>query len=176
MKEYVMGDLIKRFDDRRDFFQTSFGKIASNRKIGRVDFDDLFQEFYLKLLKKSKSSKTYSIKNLDVYLIGSFMHFCLDYHRSNHRKKDKESYGVNPPEDSLGQDLSSLEVEINREKIVRVYDAHHRLKPLEREAVILHYFQGKSYIDCGEALGGVPIGTVSSRLNRALRNLKGVLS
>ncbi len=41
----------------------------------------------------------------------------------------------------------------------------------ERDAVVLHVWEGLSYDDVAEALG-VPVGTVRSRLNRARTRLR----
>lgn len=45
------------------------------------------------------------------------------------------------------------------------------LAPLEHEVVLLHYFEGLSIEQIGEAIGA-PTGTVKSRLHRARRKLR----
>lgn len=43
-----------------------------------------------------------------------------------------------------------------------------------REIILLHYFDQLSLLECGEALG-ISIGTVKSRLNKALSQLRKIL-
>jgi RNA polymerase sigma-70 factor (ECF subfamily) len=53
----------------------------------------------------------------------------------------------------------------------RVADAVTSLPERERDALLLHVWEGLSYDDVASALG-VPVGTVRSRLNRARRRLR----
>jgi RNA polymerase sigma factor (sigma-70 family) len=53
----------------------------------------------------------------------------------------------------------------------RVADAVTELPTPERDALVLHVWEGLSYEQVAEALG-VPVGTVRSRLNRARRRLR----
>lgn len=53
----------------------------------------------------------------------------------------------------------------------RVADAVTELPTPERDALVLHVWEGLSYEDIAEALG-VPVGTVRSRLNRARGRLR----
>ena len=53
----------------------------------------------------------------------------------------------------------------------RVADAVTALPEPERDALVLHVWEGLSYEEVADALG-VPIGTVRSRLNRARGRLR----
>jgi RNA polymerase sigma-70 factor (ECF subfamily) len=52
-----------------------------------------------------------------------------------------------------------------------VVDAVTSLPALERDALLLHVWEGLSYDDVADALS-IPVGTVRSRLNRARRRLR----
>lgn len=56
-----------------------------------------------------------------------------------------------------------------------VADAIAALRPAERDALVLVVWEGLSYEDVAGALG-VPIGTVRSRLNRARRRIRELVS
>jgi RNA polymerase sigma factor (sigma-70 family) len=57
------------------------------------------------------------------------------------------------------------------ERWQRVADAVTALPEPERDALILHVWEGLSYEDVADALG-IPVGTVRSRLHRARRRLR----
>ena len=56
----------------------------------------------------------------------------------------------------------------------RVRRAVTMLPDLAREVVVLHQFQGLSYLEIAEVLG-IPLGTVKSRMHTALEGLRKVL-
>lgn len=68
-------------------------------------------------------------------------------------------------DDSLGDLLTTLEIEAGLGE----------LPPLEREVMILFHLQDLSLAGCAEVLG-VPPGTVKSRLHRARRTLRDILT
>jgi RNA polymerase sigma-70 factor (ECF subfamily) len=53
----------------------------------------------------------------------------------------------------------------------RVADALRRLTPIDREVLLLHCFAELDYADIGRTLG-LPVGTVSSKMNRIRRKLR----
>ena len=55
--------------------------------------------------------------------------------------------------------------------MARVADAVTALPEPERDALVLHVWEGLSYEEVADALG-VPVGTVRSRLNRARGRLR----
>jgi RNA polymerase sigma factor (sigma-70 family) len=53
----------------------------------------------------------------------------------------------------------------------RVADALRRLTPIDREVLLLHCFAELDYAEIGRTLG-LPVGTVSSKMNRIRRKLR----
>jgi RNA polymerase sigma-70 factor (ECF subfamily) len=60
------------------------------------------------------------------------------------------------------------------EQALRLYRALDRLKPAERDVLVLHYLQGLSYQDVADVLDE-PTGTVKWRTSQALENVRNVL-
>ena len=60
---------------------------------------------------------------------------------------------------------------MQRDIEVRIGKALQRLRPKEREIIILQHFQDYSYQEIADLLG-IPIGTVMSRLYSARRELR----
>jgi RNA polymerase sigma-70 factor (ECF subfamily) len=60
------------------------------------------------------------------------------------------------------------------EQTQRLYRALDRLKPAERDVLVLHYLQSLSYQDLAVVLEQ-PTGTVKWRVRQALENLRSVL-
>ena len=72
-----------------------------------------------------------------------------------------------PPDPAVGVD-DALDAARRWERVVTVVTA---LPEAERDALLLHAWEGLSYDDVADALG-IPVGTVRSRLNRARRRLR----
>jgi RNA polymerase sigma-70 factor (ECF subfamily) len=72
------------------------------------------------------------------------------------------------PSDPAGGVDDALDAARRWERVVTVVTA---LPEAERDALLLHAWEGLSYDDVADALG-IPVGTVRSRLNRARRRLR----
>ncbi|WZO96852.1 sigma-70 family RNA polymerase sigma factor [Isosphaeraceae bacterium EP7] len=70
-----------------------------------------------------------------------------------------------------GEPLDDL---IARERAERLWDAMDVLKPIDREALVAFYIQGRSLIDIADELD-IPMGTIKRRLHTARRRLKETL-
>ena len=69
-----------------------------------------------------------------------------------------------------GDDLDPLDEAVRSEQGAWVHSAVSQLSDNLRPVIELVYFQGLSYGDAAEALG-IPVGTVKSRMNAAVRKL-----
>ena len=63
---------------------------------------------------------------------------------------------------------------ISRERAQRLYEGLERLKPLDRETLVLFYIQDLSLVEMAERLD-VPLGTIKRRLHTARKRLKTAL-
>jgi RNA polymerase sigma-70 factor (ECF subfamily) len=72
-------------------------------------------------------------------------------------------------------DLIALPDQLDRLEIQDMSAALDRLRPDQREALLLVSVQGLSYEDAADVMG-IAVGTVKSRVNRARTRLAGLLS
>jgi RNA polymerase sigma-70 factor (ECF subfamily) len=74
-------------------------------------------------------------------------------------------------EAASGQRDEPLDELILRERAKHLWEGLNRLKPLDREALVLFYIQGLSLLEIADQLD-VPVGTVKRRLHIARKRLK----
>ncbi len=97
---------------------------------------------------------------------------CFNYTRdtSSHRKK-LEKVGSWLTDTTMGRGPDSPDLALERSELrEQVGAAIERLKPREREVLVLREFEGLRYREIAETVG-IPIGTVMSRLYSARRAL-----
>ena len=121
-----------------------------------------------------------AIRSLPAYRAkGSFrawLHaIALNLHRGALRRAQPETVALDPdcmparPDDDPSRALE------RQEEAARLRAAIQRLDPALREPLILHELQGLKYREIAQILG-CPIGTVKSRLHRAIAVLRAELS
>jgi RNA polymerase sigma-70 factor (ECF subfamily) len=103
----------------------------------------------------------------DAWLHRVLVRACGDQVRRRQRDRRDEAAVVAPP--GLPDDAQRLE---DRDEMERALE---RLSVEQRTAVVLHYYVGLSHAEVAEATGQ-PIGTVKSRLSRALSHLQAALA
>jgi RNA polymerase sigma-70 factor (ECF subfamily) len=147
---YVALGYVGRPDDALDLSQDAF--VNAFRHIRRFDSSKSFFPWFYSILKN----------------------LCMNHLNRLRRHKEEsidemaEEEGqiripietVNPEESAVQKDLE-----------VRIGQALLRLRPREREIIILQHFQDYSYQEIADLLG-IPIGTVMSRLYSARRSLR----
>ena len=74
-------------------------------------------------------------------------------------------------EAASGQRDEPLDALILRERAKHLWEGLNRLKPLDREALVLFYIQGMSLLEIADQLD-VPVGTIKRRLHIARKRLK----
>ncbi|MCY3742959.1 MAG: sigma-70 family RNA polymerase sigma factor [Candidatus Poribacteria bacterium] len=139
------------------------------------DAADATQETFLEAYKSVKTFQFQSQFGTWLYRIG--INTCQQYIRksqSNERKltaytREAEIHGPASENDSPER------VAIKTEQNEVVQDAIGQLPPKQREVVTLYYMQHMKYREIAEILK-CSEGTVASRLNQALKNLKRKLS
>jgi RNA polymerase sigma-70 factor, ECF subfamily len=147
---YVALGYVGNSDDALDISQDAF--VNAFRHIKRFDSSRSFFPWFYSILKN----------------------LCMNHlNRVRRRREDSideaEDEGneiripvetVNPEQSAVRRDLAS-----------RIAEAMRRLRPKEREIVILQHLQDFSYQEIADLLG-IPIGTVMSRLYSARRSLR----
>ena len=74
-------------------------------------------------------------------------------------------------EGAAGQSDDPLDALIARERAARLWESLGRLKPIDREALVAFYIDGRSLVEIADLLD-VPVGTVKRRLHVARKRLK----
>lgn len=130
------------------------------RRIGSDIAEDAAQETFLTAWKSIKTFKGQS--SLRTWLLGIANNTCRNLSRKRRIEDRIDQVSAEPS-------VASPEVEVvNREAITQ---ALNKLSPEHREVVLLHEFEGLSYLEASEILG-VPEGTVKSRLYHAFIALR----
>jgi RNA polymerase sigma-70 factor (ECF subfamily) len=140
--------------------------------------DDIFQETFLHAMRAAATFKPQ--KQFKPWL----MAIAVNLVRDDARKRkchgevtlDGPAAGderVRTPEIADHED-GPAEAAVRHDEEAQVHAAIARLTPLEREVVLLHFFNNLTLVETAEALS-VPLGTIKSRLHAALTRLSGAL-
>jgi RNA polymerase sigma-70 factor, ECF subfamily len=132
--------------------------------------EDLAQETFLAAWTKIASFNRASSLNTWLHAI-AYRKF-IDAHRRHERTVTTRT------DDSFHQAQSNTpnpyDSALASEQAVSLYRALDRLKPAERDVVVLHYLQGLSYEEMSAVLSE-PTGTVKWRTRQALEHLRSAL-
>jgi RNA polymerase sigma-70 factor (ECF subfamily) len=147
---YVALGYVGKPDDALDLSQDAF--VNAFRHIKRFDTSKSFFPWFYSILKN----------------------LCMNHlNRIRRRKEDsidkmvEEEGQVCIPIETVSPEESAAQKELE----VKIGQALQRLRPREREIIILQHFQDYSYQEIADLLG-IPIGTVMSRLYSARQSLK----
>lgn len=144
------------------------------RLTGRADAaDDLFQEVFLKLVKKPSA---YGEKDkFKAWLFAVARNAAMDWFRRENSRGEVplEGDGVRPgPADfTAAPGPGPAETALNKELGERLDAALARLSPEQREVFLLRHYSGLSFKEIAENLS-VPIGTALARMSRAAAFLR----
>ncbi len=138
--------------------------LSRTRNLDRAE--DLVQETILKAWDKRASFEPGT--NLKAWLFT----ILRNQHYSEHRKFGRE---VEDVDGIYAAGLVALPEQFDRLEIHDISVALDKLRPDQREAILLVGIQGMSYEDAAVVMG-TAIGTVKSRVNRARKNLAEFLS
>jgi RNA polymerase sigma-70 factor (ECF subfamily) len=147
---YVALGYVGTPDDALDISQDAF--VNAFRHIKRFDSSKKFFPWFYSILKN----------------------LCMNHlTRVRRRKEDsmdameEEEGQVRIPVQTISPEASAVRRDLER----KIGQALHRLRPKEREIIILQHFQDYSYQEIADLLE-IPIGTVMSRLYSARRSLR----
>ena len=143
--------------DAVDIYSTLLFRVAFYHTNSKVEAEDITQEVFLSLVKMQPD--IVSDEHLKAWLIRSTINRCKNWFKSAAKRKN-----VALDEASLitySFDITSIEV----------LDAINRLKPLDKDIVFLHYYEGYSAKEIGSIVGKRE-DAIFMRLKRARQKLK----
>lgn len=188
-KRYLSDIAEKYYDDIFRFCAYQTGS--------REDAYDLTQETFLRFIRYVES---YQSKNLKGYLLTIAMNLCRNYHRMKNReeaacvRRHEDGEGSSEPASlqesaeylrSVGGEGSAApapgdfcgaargtpeELALADERAKLLSEALNELPDIQREAIILHYFQNMKYREIGR-LTGANLSTVKSRIRQGTDKL-----
>lgn len=129
------------------------------------DADDLYQETWLKVLRKIEQYDP--SKPFEAWLTGICVNTYRDLIRRKKRNPMFDGFSSTEEKDAAITNVSQQE----KEDFSDLHDAINRLPEKMRVTVILHYFHDLDEKRTASALG-IPNGTVKSRLNKAKKLLR----
>ncbi len=147
---YVALGYVGNSDDALDLSQDAF--VNAFRHIKRFDSSRSFFPWFYSILKN----------------------LCMNHlnRLRRHREQSIDDTSDDAPETSIPVETVDPEQSaVRRDLAAKIGQAMRRLRPKEREIIILQHLQDFSYQEIADLLG-IPIGTVMSRLYGARRSLR----
>ena len=148
-----------------DFFRRYSAMVLKTAYLtlgNKEEAKDALQEVFLKVWQARRAFDP-AKGSVPAWLYRITINLCV----SKHRKRRP----IVLPEESfepVGSSDSNPANEFKKEKLMRALES---LPPKHREVVVLRYFDDLSYKEIAQAVG-IPVGTVKSRLNHAIRKLR----
>jgi len=128
----------------------------------RTDTDDLVQECYLRALRGWEQFNCRGSRQAWLFAIARRTR--VDWHRKNRKRKAVVGLdNVDEPSDGLKKP--------NTDQIETIWEAVKNLDEEQSEVIHLRFAAGLSYVEIAQALG-IAVGTVRSRLHRALKTIR----
>lgn len=139
----------------------------------REDAYDLAQETFLRFIRYAES---YRNRNLKGYLLTIARNLSLDYLS---KQGQDRMYNLEPGEQDLDWDKvsaeSSVELQAEQKDSSRQLRGYlMELPQMQREAVILHYLQGRRYREIAQ-MTGASVSTVKSRVRQGIEKLEKII-
>lgn len=181
------------FSDIAEKYYDDIFRFCAYQTGSREDACDLTQETFLRFIRYVES---YRSKNLKGYLLTIAMNLCRNYHRTKGReaRRYEDGEGAAEPAGPLesaehwrcagsegstdyalggfggGAQRTPEELALADERARLLSEALNELPDIQREAIILHYFQNMKYREIGR-LTGVNLSTVKSRIRQGTDKL-----
>jgi RNA polymerase sigma-70 factor (ECF subfamily) len=166
----VEGD-VEAFNELVNRHHTKIYGLAYRMLGNAEDAEDATQETFLEAYKSIKTFRFQSQFGTWLYSIG--LNTCNQYIRkAKSRNRMLEAYTEDTAAQGMTEERKIPErMAIKAEQSQVVQAAIDRLPPKQREVVTLYYMQHLKYKEIAEILN-CSLGTVASRLNKAMQNLK----
>jgi RNA polymerase sigma-70 factor (ECF subfamily) len=170
VKKAVEGDL-NAFDEIVNRHHTKIYRLAYRLLGNAEDADDATQETFIEACKSLKSFKYKSKFSTWLYRVA--LNTChQQIRKAESRKRTLTAFADNvkflDAENGI-ETPDSIALKKEQERLLQA--AINRLPERQRQVIVLFYVQNLKYREIAEILG-CPEGTVASRLNTAIKNLK----
>jgi len=170
INEYLSGKdesiniLIDRY--KKPLYKLCFNLVRNN-----FEADDLFQETWIKIIKKIHKYKYKNFKNF-LYKV------CVNTYKDQYRKKKKQKNLFSLMNDELyvqrlekAHTANCENILVNKEQHNDVIRNLNTLKDYYRIPIILFYFEDMQYNKIAEVMN-ISLGTVKSRISKGKQQLK----
>ncbi len=166
----VEGD-VEAFNELVNRHHTKIYGLAYRMLGNAEDAEDATQETFLEAYKSIKTFRFQSQFGTWLYRVG--LNTCNQYIRkSKARNRMLDAYTEETASHGLAEEQEIPDrIAIKAEQREVIQAAIDRLPPKQREVVTLYYMQQLKYKEIAEILN-CSLGTVASRLNKAIQNLK----
>jgi RNA polymerase sigma-70 factor (ECF subfamily) len=162
--EAALNDLCARYLPRLQ--RWAHGRLPSWAR-GALDTHDLVQETLAQVARRIETFEPRHDAAFQAYLRQTLLNRVRDEIRRVHRRPAAEALDSQAP----SENASPLEEAIGQEALERYEAALQRLRPEDREAVIVRIELGASYAEVAEALGKPSIPAAHMAVSRALVRL-----
>ncbi len=166
-KRFEPKEFEKIFQQYKDkVFKTAYLIVGNT-----AEAEDILQEVFIKVYKSADSYDA-GKGSMATWLHRITVNHCI----SSKRKKHVTEYSSNRMEER-GVDLADLteeqpeELSIRSEQSRQIWNLVKSMDEKHRSVLSLRYYEGLSYDEIAKALD-IPLGTVKSRINTAIRNLR----
>lgn len=158
----MVNEIRKNFEE---VYEQTSGKLRSYIYCmchDRGEIDDLLQECYFRALNNWKQFRGQGSR--EGWLFGIARKICIDWCRTN-KSRDLQ------PMDNLEGSGTTIKAENVSDEVENVWCAINELNEDYKQVMYLRFAGELSYQEISESLG-IPVGTVRSRLHRALKEVR----
>ncbi|HEU5139780.1 MAG TPA: RNA polymerase sigma factor [Bacillales bacterium] len=166
IEESVKGDQTVFETSIHQYYPAILGYLERLLK-DRQKAEDLVQETFVKLLRQLRDRSTPDHVSAWLYRVAA--NLCRDYWKSAGYQKEQQV--LDQLKDQKDEQMQVVELCERRETREEMLSLLNELPEMQREIVILRYYNELKLYEVAEVIG-CPIGTVKSRLFYALRLLK----
>lgn len=169
IQQILSGDT-ERFAQIVDTYKDQIAGVCINMLKDKNLAEEVGQETFIRLFKSLDKYKFQS--SLGTYLTRIAINLCLNkldsIKRRNNRFRSQETSDL-----KIAADIPNQQITMENQQLVEMALAG--LKPESRSVVVLRMIEGYNVIETSEILG-IAEGTVMSKLNRAMKQMKKTLT
>lgn len=165
----ILGGEHNRFEDLVHRYQDMIVGMIKRQVREEATARDLAQETFLRAFKGLSKFRNYS--TFSTWLTRIALNVAHSYFSSRKYRESQRSVPLSPTHLEQLSSEQPTEIEPNQSALLFLQQSIGDLKPKYREVIVLCSLEGKTYAEAGEILQ-VPVGTVCSRMNTALTQLR----